>query len=39
MICMGRRERAGDVNALGRGDDWGGGARKLLFFCVFGTVS
>ena len=23
MICMGRRERAGDVNALGRGDDWG----------------
>ncbi len=38
MICMGRRERAGDVNDLGRGDDWGG-ARKLLFFCVFGTVS
>ncbi len=34
MICMGRRERAGDVNDLGRGDDWGGRVNYCFFACL-----
>lgn len=34
MICMGRRERAGDANDLGRGDDWGIRVNYCFFACL-----